>query len=603
MNEQSPFTSVLGNSKAIVTLAIGARFRERWNTQCRANWEMYAKRHGYDLICLEHPLDDSERACKRSPAWQKCLILSQEFSSRYERIVWIDSDILINPESPDVAGAVPLEKIGAVDEYTIPTPQLHRQILRKLYSYWEAEGIPFIDNETPQDYYALYGLPSTFEQVVQTGMMVLSPRYHRQLLEDTYNSYEETKSPEWNYEMRPLSYEILKAGAIYWLDARFNFIWGIYKALYFPFLFAHPDHRRAQECLTRAFERVYFLHFAGSSHEMPLLREVIAQSPPSILPILHEPQRTTIQTHPAEWKLKTPVVLAVFARPDTTAQVMETIRQAQPPKLLIIADGPRPERDGEDESCARTRAIAESVDWECELLTNYSDVNLGLKMRLQSGLKWVFEQVEEAIILEDDCVPHPSFFRFCEEMLERYRDTPQVMTISGGNFQFGEKTTESSYGFSRYPLIWGWATWRRAWQFYEPDMQSWPALRSASWLEGIVDRQAANYWSYIFQKAYEGLNTWDYALTFSCWKQEMLNVHPAQNLVSNIGFRSDATHPDNGIGYQYSHMLTEAMQFPLQHPDKITRDEMADEFTEEVLFSGNLKRLFKNLRTRTRINH
>ena len=155
-----------------------------------------------------------------------------------------------------------------------------------------------------------------------------------------------------------------------------------------------------------------------------------------------------------EWQLTTPVVFIIFNRPDTTAKVFEAIRQAKPPKLLVIADGARIDKPGEAEKCAAARAIINQVDWQCEVLTNYSNVNLGCRKRVSSGLDWVFEQVEEAIVLEDDCLPHPSFFQYCQELLEKYRDDERIMMISGDNFQFGNETTEYSYYFSRYGHCW-----------------------------------------------------------------------------------------------------------------------------------------------------
>ena len=151
----------------------------------------------------------------------------------------------------------------------------------------------------------------------------------------------------------------------------------------------------------------------------------------------------------------TPVAFIIFNRPDTTKRVFAEIAKARPPKLLVIADGPRADHPADVEKCAAVRAIIDGVDWDCEVLKNYSDVNLGCKRRVSSGLDWVFDTVEEAIILEDDCLPHPTFFRFCEEMLEKYRDDKRIAMISGDNLQFGRKRTGYSYYFSRYPHIWG----------------------------------------------------------------------------------------------------------------------------------------------------
>jgi hypothetical protein len=305
------------HSRALVTLAIGRTFRERWNNVCRANWQAYADRHGYDVICIEEPLDYSERARNRSPAWQKLLILRQDFVQSYERLVWVDSDILINPGAPDISEGVPLDKIGAVDEYSSPSPELYRQILRKLYNYWEEHSIPFVRNERPADYYEKYGLPPVFDQVVQTGVLVLSPKHHTEILESVYFSYEETKSPEWNYEMRPLSYELLSAGCVHWLDARFNIIWGSYKIHLYPFLMNHPEHPRAKECLEDVLSRVYFLHFAGGVRDMPPDGAI---SPRRIaVPLTNGDESGHRFEGGSSYRLRAPVVLAIFPPPKNHA--------------------------------------------------------------------------------------------------------------------------------------------------------------------------------------------------------------------------------------------------------------------------------------------
>ncbi|MCA1990568.1 MAG: class I SAM-dependent methyltransferase [Coleofasciculus sp. S288] len=299
-------------------------------------------------------------------------------------------------------------------------------------------------------------------------------------------------------------------------------------------------------------------------------------------------QGTSLLENPTKWHLKTPVCLMIFKRPDTTAKVFEAIRQAKPPKLLVVADGPRADRPGEAEKCAAARAIIDHVDWDCEVLTNYSDINLGCRKRVSSGLNWVFELVEEAIVLEDDCLPHPTFFRFCEELLERYRHDDRVMAISGNNFQLGQKRTEYSYYFSIYNHIWGWASWRRAWQLYELEMKRWPKFRDSNLLENILqDHQAVAHWSRIFQSGFEGFDTWDFAWTFTCWNHNGLSILPNINLVSNIGFGPEATHTKGES--QFANLPTEAMSFPLRHPPLVTRDIQADNLTEKMMFSGSSK--------------
>lgn len=282
------------NSKAIVTLAVGRKYLENWQQLCQNNWQKYAEKHGYDLICLDQPLDTSTRAQKRSPAWQKCLILSQPFSKQYERIVWIDSDILINANSaPCIAQNVPLHKVGAVNEWSVPNSELFTQVLQRRYQHLYCEDLDSMQAMMVA-YYQGFGLPPKFNKVVQSGVMVLSPDHHRDILERVYHKYEDKGSSEWNYEMRPLSWELLEADQVHWIDHRFNRVWSDYMYLHYPFLLeqqsasiAHRIYRKFQRmitalgvqtnlklktnCVNTAFLNNFFLHFAGSSHDMWLL--------------------------------------------------------------------------------------------------------------------------------------------------------------------------------------------------------------------------------------------------------------------------------------------------------------------------------------------
>jgi hypothetical protein len=290
-----------------------------------------------------------------------------------------------------------------------------------------------------------------------------------------------------------------------------------------------------------------------------------------------------------DFQLTTPVAFLIFNRPDTTARVFEAIRQAKPPQLLVVADGPRPDRADDIEKCKAARAIIEGVDWDCEVLTNYSDLNLGCKNRVSSGLDWVFSLVEEVIILEDDCLPHPSFFRFCQDLLDYYRNDERITAISGDNFQFGRKRTGYSYYFSCYNHIWGWATWRRAWQYYDVKMKLWQEIRDGNWLESILGKtQAVKYWTKIFQTYYDGkIDTWDYPWNFACWIQNGLTILPNVNLVSNIGFGEDATHTSSSKS-RVANLPVKEINFPLKHPPFLLRHVEADDFTYRNLFDSSL---------------
>jgi hypothetical protein len=284
--------------------------------------------------------------------------------------------------------------------------------------------------------------------------------------------------------------------------------------------------------------------------------------------------------------MKTPVAFFIFKRPDTTERVFEAIRLAKPPKLLVVADGARAERAGEAQLCEASRAIINRVDWECEVLKNYSDTNLGCKTRVSSGLDWVFSQVEEAIILEDDCLPDPSFFDFCETLLERYRHDERIFLISGQNVQMGRRANEFDYYFSRYTHCWGWASWRRTWMHYDVNMKLWPTVRDKQELESILmgDEYAVKVWNQVFELMYtHQIDTWDYQLQFACWMQNGLTILPNVKLVENIGFGPGGTHT-MGSKNPYESIPVESVSLPLKHLPYIVRDREADYFSQRTLY-------------------
>lgn len=281
------------HSKAIVTLAIGQRYLKFWQRFCKANWQSYADKHGYDIICIDNFLDNSERAKQRSPAWQKCLILSQDFARRYERIVWIDADILINASNaPCIVEGVPKDKVGAVKTRGLLSPELDDKLKVRFQDYYNKSTSLYYD---PREFYTSYGLPADFDEVINTGVLVLSPHSHQKLLEKVYGDYEEKGAPEWNAENRPLSYELLKTDSVYWLDPRFNILWSDYRLMYYPFLLSKSEldstsspifldrpeilsalgvassYRYSKLCATTAFINSFFLHFAGCPPDIALV--------------------------------------------------------------------------------------------------------------------------------------------------------------------------------------------------------------------------------------------------------------------------------------------------------------------------------------------
>ncbi len=287
---------------------------------------------------------------------------------------------------------------------------------------------------------------------------------------------------------------------------------------------------------------------------------------------------------------KTPVVFIIFRRPDVTRQVFEAIREARPPKLFVIADGPRNADD--EELCRQTRAITEQVDWDCEVFRDYSESNLGLRARISSGLDRAFERVEEAIVLEDDCLPHPSFFTYCDELLERYRDDDRIWCVSGSNFQQGQRRGDGSYYFSNYNDCWGWASWRRAWKHYDHNMDGWPAFRDGRYLEGLLDDPLeVSYWHGIFETlCTEGTpNSWAYIWTLTCWMNRGLTALPNVNLVANLGFGDECTNTKGSGGWLAARSGEE--MGALTHPSFIARDREADQYTFVHRYPGRRLRM------------
>lgn len=290
----------------------------------------------------------------------------------------------------------------------------------------------------------------------------------------------------------------------------------------------------------------------------------------------------------------------IFNRADTAGKVFDEIRRARPETLLVIGDAPRPGVPKDVEGCASTRAILDRIDWPCRVLTNFPEANLGPRRRISTGLEWVFREVGEAIILEHDCLPHPSFFPFCEELLERYREEEHIAGIGGNNFLGGLHPVLHSYYFSRYLPIWGWATWRRTWQTYDVGIRQWPGRRGGRWLyEVLGDWSAVEHWTRVFDRVYRGgIDTWDYQLTFANWCRGALSVVPAVNLVANIGFGPEAVHTKEVTWL--AGLPREAVSFPLRHPPDVVADTRADTLTEARVFSKGTRRIRRGLQARCR---
>lgn len=278
---------------------------------------------------------------------------------------------------------------------------------------------------------------------------------------------------------------------------------------------------------------------------------------------------TSDDPQPTPSGLETPVVLSVFARPRCVRRLVAALRTARPRLLLVFADAPRAERPAEADQCRQAREVLEDVDWPCDVRWNVSDVNLGPRERIQSGLRWAFEQVEEAIFFEEDCIPHPTFLPFCHELLARYRDDSRVLLISGMRGEAPAPPGGESYGFSTNWNLYGWAAWRRSWELYEDNVDSWPGLRSTRWLRRFVDsRREARVWEKRFDLVRRGLDTWDYSLVFSFWKARGLSIRPRHDLVENVGFGPHGTNTLNADS-EVARRRARPMELPLVHPEKV----------------------------------
>lgn len=282
-----------------------------------------------------------------------------------------------------------------------------------------------------------------------------------------------------------------------------------------------------------------------------------------------------------DYKLTTPVLLIVFNRPKCVQEVFSAIRNAKPEKLYIFADGPRENNEADTELCSMTRSITELVDWECDVKRYYSDINLGCGVGPYTGINWVFENEESAIILEDDCVPNDSFFRFCQDLLIRYEKEEKILTISGNNYGI-DYTTQNDYYFTHYNNTIGWATWRRAWNLYSYDMKDYADYR---WEQRVKEIAAfdkcVDFWRRLFELVANGTEktVWDAQFMYMSFMNKGLHIFPKKNMVKCIGFDDDATHTinmsDNSrIVYGTRDYFNSF--FPLKHPKEIYEDFRAD---------------------------
>lgn len=283
---------------------------------------------------------------------------------------------------------------------------------------------------------------------------------------------------------------------------------------------------------------------------------------------------------------QTPILFLIFNRPDSTKLVFESIRSIKPAKLYIAADGARKHKVGEDLLCKDTRSIIDLIDWECEIKTLFRNENLGCKIAVSSAIDWFFENEEQGIILEDDCLPNESFYIYCETLLNYYASDERIMHISGNNFQDGNVRGNGSYYFSNYNHIWGWATWKRAWKAYNVDLSFLTETEIETLIEKQFDTKKERlFWNNIFKKVInKTIGTWDYQWTYAVWKNNGLSILPNKNMIANIGFNNNGTHTSGVDILGLSNMKTFSIS-NIIHPTEIEINKKADKYGLDHYFN------------------
>lgn len=282
--------------------------------------------------------------------------------------------------------------------------------------------------------------------------------------------------------------------------------------------------------------------------------------------------------------MNTPILLIIFNRPDKVQALVNALSKLKPRRIYVSADGPRENVPEDKERCEAARKIIREISWPSEVITNFSEKNLGCKEAVSKGITWFFEHVDEGIILEDDCIPSPSFFPFCDQLLERYRSNKEVMHINGTTFLTPQEATNQSdsYHFSRIPHVWGWATWKRAWSMYDIDMKGIDSVQNSF--------PHAKYWKNLWKHVRnKKIDTWDAQWVYSIMSNGGLTITPTDNLIENIGFDGDATHTKTGNAFARKAAIVDTV---LTHPAAIVIDEAADEkVMSKVYIRGFWKKL------------
>ena len=271
---------------------------------------------------------------------------------------------------------------------------------------------------------------------------------------------------------------------------------------------------------------------------------------------------------------ETAILFIIFKRKETALKVLEIIKQVKPKYFYIAADGWRDEN--EKIKCLETReAVLKAINFECEIKTLFRDKNLGCCDGVAGAIQWFFENVEQGIILEDDCLPEISFFDYCEKLLNYYKDNERIMHITGDS-PLDRKVGEASYYFATIQHCWGWASWRRAWKYYDSTMKTISFKDTKKTLKRrYKDFNIRDYWKNWFYRTGD-INTWDYQWTYCIISKDGICINPNLNMVSNIGFGADSTHTSNSEDENANRKTYPMDTENIIHPSKIECDREAD---------------------------
>jgi len=296
-----------------------------------------------------------------------------------------------------------------------------------------------------------------------------------------------------------------------------------------------------------------------------------------------------------------PILIIAFNRPLHTSRVFEEIRKTAPSKLYIAVDGPRPDRKDDVVNIEKTIKILDSIDWDCSVQKLVNEYNQGCKIAVSNAISWFFKNEENGIILEDDCLPSPSFFTYCAYLLEKYKDDESVMHINGVNFQKGKIHGKGTYYFSKITIVWGWASWRRAWNKYDIDMHGLDSFMANGLYKSVIpyEKSYNEYWRPYLLKSKAGINdAWDFQWMFTIWKNNGISITPNFNLITNIGFDDSATHT-RGNDERVANKPYKILNERIQDVDVLIVDSSADLFLFKRLYVNNRtlpKRIWRKIK-------